>query len=389
MAMPHADTTTSSVARPRSLGLTTSDPLNLPPWAILLVIASATAVCGFVGHPRAFLLMVGVLVVAVVGCIWPAITVAGVRVSARYDRPRVSEGESSVLYVSVRNRLPWASWGLTLTGVGGLGGKDDEIALDSARGWHTTKLRVEIQADRRGVYPDRPVEVTCAFPFGVWTSRRKVDVENQLIVWPARYAVPGPPESARREDAAGVAITNRSGGAGDFLGTRPYRQGEPIRRIHWAASARHNQLIVCERERRAVVVARVILDTRAHLYDGIGPDDGFEWAIRIAASLCERWLGEGADVELRCGDHRVRDRDPMVLSRMLDVLAQIKADDAGAPPRVDHPDSVLITSASAQQQLGIRPNGRLIVVGRSAAPCWIAVEDLGDVPDTLRRASRG
>ena len=42
---------------------------------------------------------------------------------------------------------------------------------------------------------------------------------------------------------------------------------------------------------------QVLLDTDPAVHAGRGADSSREWAIRIAASLCEAWLDQGAEVE--------------------------------------------------------------------------------------------
>ncbi|MFP5367499.1 MAG: DUF58 domain-containing protein, partial [Actinomycetes bacterium] len=85
-----------------------------------------------------------------------------------------------------------------------------------------------------------------------------------------------------------------------------YRHGDPMRRVHWAATARHNELMVRQEESVTMPEATLILDQRQTSYGsgflsafGNPDDDGgmlssptFEWAVvgavSIAAHLLER-----------------------------------------------------------------------------------------------------
>jgi hypothetical protein len=86
--------------------------------------------------------------------------------------------------------------------------------------------------------------------------------------------------------------------------TREYRHGDPMRRVHWAATARHGELMVRQEESVTTPEATIILDQRlaafpraAHSHShgsGIADADGheistsadFEWAVTAAMSIC-------------------------------------------------------------------------------------------------------
>ena len=44
--------------------------------------------------------------------------------------------------------------------------------------------------------------------------------------------------------------------------TREYRHGDPMRRVHWAATARHGELMVRQEESVTTPEATIILDQR-------------------------------------------------------------------------------------------------------------------------------
>jgi hypothetical protein len=75
--------------------------------------------------------------------------------------------------------------------------------------------------------------------------------------------------------------------------TREYREGDPMRRVHWRASAHHGELMVRQEEQRSHAEARIVLETLRSGYrdagsvgqvDGVD-SDSFEWAIEFCASL--------------------------------------------------------------------------------------------------------
>ncbi|WP_165249969.1 DUF58 domain-containing protein, partial [Paludisphaera soli] len=134
----------------------------------------------------------------------------------------------------------------------------------------------------------------------------------------------------------GAAARRRPGTSGDLLGVRPYRRGDSLRRVHWPQSARHETLIVCELECRATPVVQVVLDLDAAAHAGTGPESSREWAIRVAASYAEDWIGQGAEVELIFGAKIVSAGPGSTVARrnrVLDALARI--DEEPAPPLGD------------------------------------------------------
>ena len=83
--------------------------------------------------------------------------------------------------------------------------------------------------------------------------------------------------------------------------TREYRHGDPMRRVHWAATARHGELMVRQEESVTTPEATIILDQRYtafhnglnSVFSGTHGDAGqelvtsdtFEWAVTAAMSI--------------------------------------------------------------------------------------------------------
>jgi uncharacterized protein (DUF58 family) len=120
------------------------------------------------------------------------------------------------------------------------------------------------------------------------------------------------------------------GDSGDILGVRPYQRGDPRRRIHWAQTARHDQLIVCERQAISRPRAQVVLDANAEIHRGSGRSGSREWAIRIAASLVESLLRQGVSVEaVWNGRLFPADAGDLHRRKLLDSLARLPAETPG------------------------------------------------------------
>ena len=62
-------------------------------------------------------------------------------------------------------------------------------------------------------------------------------------------------------------------------GTREYRHGDDLRRVHWRSTARYGELMVRREEQPWQARCTVLLDTRAIAHRGAGPASSFEWAV--------------------------------------------------------------------------------------------------------------
>jgi uncharacterized protein (DUF58 family) len=277
-----------------------------------VVAAAMSLIVGVFLGAQGFVLCAAIVGVIALGVVWPWLAIRSVRVALRFDRRRTHEGESVAVELQVSNRLPWPIWGLAIE-EGFLaaeqpGDERDALAVALARvpGWSVNEYRWEYVPECRGVYPTKIPQVTCGFPFGIWTARRPVSSHGELIVWPRTVRLCAMPPLSGRELSVASLVSRRIGHEGDVLGVRPFRQGDSLRMMHWAQTARHDQLIVCERQATARQAVRVLVDTDLASHFGTGTAHSLEWCIRIAASLCQGFVEHLVPVELEIGPRRHR-----------------------------------------------------------------------------------
>jgi uncharacterized protein (DUF58 family) len=271
------------------------------PLGVLILAAAAAFLCGLYLHTQGFALLGGLLLVILLGITWPWLSLLGLRGSVTFDRPRSCEGERTEVRAILRNRLPWASYGLTVEGFQDARGVQGDspiagLGIASAPGWRTIRCRWSFTPSTRGVYPLRVPRLTTAFPFGLWKSKRPLSSPASLVVWPRTYPVLPAPQLNVEQQIEGNFSPHKVGTGGDVLGVRPYRRGDSLRRIHWSQTARHDRLIVCEFQSNARPRIQLILDADPRVHAGHGPDGSREWAIRIVASLARGWLEAGVAV---------------------------------------------------------------------------------------------
>jgi uncharacterized protein (DUF58 family) len=143
---------------------------------------------------------------------------------------------------------------------------------------------------RRGVLTRVRVEVVTAAPLGLarWRRRILVPLPSPVDVAPRREPTRCPIVVGDTQTPSELAHL-AAGGTELTRGVREYADGDPIRAVHWPATARTGTVMVREYEgpRRPVVV--LVVDLR-------GPDP--EVVASRAAGMADDALRSGARVEL-------------------------------------------------------------------------------------------
>ncbi|MFT5905665.1 MAG: hypothetical protein ACI9E1_001265 [Cryomorphaceae bacterium] len=105
---------------------------------------------------------------------------------------------------------------------------------------------------------------------------------DSILILPKRYKLPSLMlEGAARDHVGGLSHSYMSGVSDDFRGLRPYRPGDSLKNIDWAAWARTGKPIVREYENVFFPRYGLVLDTNG-AYEHL---DNFEEAISVAASF--------------------------------------------------------------------------------------------------------
>lgn len=336
-----------------------------------LIVALITAImCGYLVHPRVHMLSWAIGAVLAIGVAWPWLSVAGVSGSLTFVRKRIREGESARIELTLRNRLPWSVCGLTVRAKGDAGSAE-WTSIRTLPGWSTRKVSLAFAPNRRGAYPAGGVQITCGFPFGICRAGRDLQVLRRLIVWPRTWPIREMPSALGKADEEGPYFLNKPGFHGDILAVRPYRRGDSLRRVHWPQTARHDRLIVCERQASSHPELTVWLDTTPDHHIGDDHNSTLERAIRAAASLCESWIDAGARVGLIAGEHVIApDGGSAHKEYLLDALAMIPRH--GAPMaqqavRTGREAVVVTTDCRSEKSLSFVDRESRVVVIRHQA----------------------
>jgi uncharacterized protein (DUF58 family) len=164
-----------------------------------------------------------------------------------------------------------------------------------------SRYEYHLRSAKRGQYLIGPVTAEFTDPFGLSLHRQAIDDGDTLTVTPAAVELPVTGLAGARGNDGITATRTRANPSDDDVMTREYRHGDPMRRVHWPATARHGVLMVRQEESVTTPEATLILDQRFAVFAG-GPGSGFggnpavhghelptsgtfEWAVVAAMSV--------------------------------------------------------------------------------------------------------
>ncbi|WIB64251.1 DUF58 domain-containing protein [Curtobacterium sp. MCBD17_040] len=258
-----------------------------------------------------------VLVLVVLGAVVAMVAAGPIRATRQVPRTTIEAGAVfratllvegrqralGVVRVLVRDRLDdhFASAG------------DLEALVDVGSGRPPARLTVEAIAARRGRPRLGPATVRVADPFGLVHVDRVVVAAQEIVVVP-RTTVLGAIETGVLSGAVSAeAGRTGQGGSADDSELRPYRPGDPIRRVHWGQSAKRGELHVRQTAQAQPPEATVLLDVRRASYQELGRepfaelsdmagDAAFEHAVVVAASVARVLAARTSRVALVTAD---------------------------------------------------------------------------------------
>ncbi len=112
--------------------------------------------------------------------------------------------------------------------------------------------------------------------------KRVISPSDSILILPKRYKLPAfIMEGTARDHSGGLAQSNMSGLSDDFRGLRPYRPGDTLKQMDWAAWARTGKPIVREYENFFFPRYGLVLDTNGEFEH----PEHFEEAVSLAASF--------------------------------------------------------------------------------------------------------
>ena len=245
----------------------------------LLVLAAFLPTTGGVA------LAVGSLVFAAVLALWTATIRRSI--TAQADIPtRLVHGEAAELAVTVtnRSRLPTGRVRVRVAAPPGGFHPHESVFEVALAGRTAQRLTVDLSAYGRGRWPLEPPEIHVADPWGLHVLTTTGPTPPPVIVLPAivpieRIELPAASPAVEIPDQRSL-LSDPSA----IVGVRPYEPGDPLRSIHWPATAASGTLVRRETERAWARDLVVVLDLSMAAWPH-GKARPVEAEVTVAASL--------------------------------------------------------------------------------------------------------
>lgn len=283
--------------------------------AAAIYLAARTTGAGWL-----MVILCGLVAVLLVGIAWPRVALSRVRIDAA-GPPDATVGQPTPVTLTARR----VGLGVRLRPVDPPG--ETTAVLDA------TPVPTLVTPARRGLLEHIVVEAASAAPFGLVWWRRRVTVPFRRPVEVAPRRDPRQVHPPVHQESPGET-TAPSGVGGDRVrGVREYSPGDPLRLVHWPATARHGQIVVKELEHPERRHLHVIVDLR-------GESAAAEAAAEVAMGSVCRALEDGIDVTLHTaeagGPRSAPVAGPIDAGRRLARAVPL------APPPVDSPGRLRI-----------------------------------------------
>lgn len=250
-------------------------------WGVLVTAGLLCLAAGLFGMQELYALAAAALVL-LAACAWWSRKRSWRLDSERSLRPaRASVGDSICVRLRVRNPTWRRSPVLSVRDPLDDGRKSVSLALAPLAPGEESSAEYWLNAEARGVFGIGPLRIELSDPFGLVRSVRRGAPQSNVTVHPRVERIRPIPMSSglHRRGAAGSPVL---GGTGeDFYSVREFRTGDDVRRIHWSATARLDQVMVRQDDTPWHGRITLALDLRASQHD----DSSLEAALSASASL--------------------------------------------------------------------------------------------------------
>ncbi|HEX2161971.1 MAG TPA: DUF58 domain-containing protein [Thermoleophilaceae bacterium] len=244
---------------------------------------------------------VAIVLLALVAATWVWLAAIGARVVRAPGPPTVVEDEP--FRVQVEAQLGW------LPAPGGELADPllkQETPLAGRRQAHIDALATLPQ---RGLVRLPPSELTVRDPLRLSSRRVASDEQAELLVLPRVEPVAAAADGGASGAGGlpgigsgprpGASLRDDAADGLDLDGLRPYREGAPASRIHWATLARRGEMMERRFVSETAAAPLIVLDAGAP-----ADEAALDAAVRAAASLCVALAGGGGVTLLLPGDRR-------------------------------------------------------------------------------------
>jgi uncharacterized protein (DUF58 family) len=250
---------------------------------VALVLAAATYVVAWAFGSRAlYPLAVGLALTALAAWAWTRLAAGPMRLRRRIGRGEHFEGEDVWITLELERQSLVPTGPLTL------------VEQLSGLGEHRTRLRRDhrrlageyvLEQLPRGRYEVESAQVLIEDPFGLESVAVPLAAPGAVTVYPRLVGIETLFSESGRHAQDGRRLLLRRPSGFDLHSVREYEQGESLRKVHWASTARRGQLMVKDLEDAPRDEVVVLLDCDPACDVGAQPGSSFDVAVRAAGSI--------------------------------------------------------------------------------------------------------
>lgn len=194
-----------------------------------------------------------------------------------------------------------------------------------------------------------PTELVSGDPFGVFTTRREFPHEDQVMVFPKIFPLRGFPLISADKTGSENLRLQTTHTTPQAAGVREYSPGDPLNRVHWPVTVKHNRLMVKEFDEETQSSVWVFLDGRSDVYIHAHvsvpaafdrnlsplsrrtiyqlPEDSFEYAVSLSASVANHYVSKNRYVGFAANAEPAQfiqaDKGQRQMTKMLEGLAAV------------------------------------------------------------------
>ncbi len=336
-------------------------------WIVLGVLLS---VIGVVSNNAFFTASGAALwVIAGLSWLWNTFSLAGLRYERTLSEVRAFQGETIDLTLEVRNQklLPLTWLRIRDTFPSELPVANKDLIVNPATNlaefhsfwmpgaFQRIRRTFQVECTTRGFHNFGPTTLSTGDGFGFFDSQAQWNERQRLIIYPRIYSVAELQLPSRSPFGEVRAQQSLFEDPLRTVGIREWQSSDSLRRIHWKATARHQQMLsrIYEPSEEQQLQIFLNVTTMQRHWHGYIPELQ-ERAISVAGSLAaiaieeRRATGIIANGALPGGDQPIRllpGRNPNQLLRILELLAAVT-------PFATHPIETLLLEEAPRMPWG-------------------------------------
>lgn len=183
----------------------------------------------------------------------------------------------------------------------------------------TAEFFYNAKFEKRGVYRLGPVEASHGDILNLRTAKESLDRSDEVVVYPHVQLMQSFQVSSSRPLGDRRADQRHHEDPTRPAGCRPYVQGDPLKRVHWAASARAGTLVSKVYDASSAPIYVVVLNM---CHTDYTTPDRFEVACTAAASILSAFSRDGHEIGFLATEYIKPDSGRLHMERCLSEVAR-------------------------------------------------------------------